>query len=77
MAVSFGIYTHTAAQKRLLFLTLQEEVGRLKSVQSEALLLQDELKLAVASQDDPDWIGLTLMKGLGVVPEGQIKIHFQ
>ena len=34
------------------------------------------LILRVNSQSDPEWIEMVLMKKLGVVPEGKVKIHF-
>lgn len=37
---------------------------------------QEELKWTIASFDDPAWIELTLMRCLGLVPEGEIKVHF-
>lgn len=39
--------------------------------------LQDELTLRIASQSDPAWIEMILMRDLGVVPEGFLKVHFQ
>lgn len=41
-----------------------------------AVALQEDLVLQVNSQSDPEWIELTLMKGLGLVPDGQTKIVF-
>ncbi|OGN59609.1 MAG: hypothetical protein A3F40_01885 [Chlamydiae bacterium RIFCSPHIGHO2_12_FULL_27_8] len=38
---------------------------------------KEELFFKINSQSDPAWIELVLMKELGVVPEGQIKIHFK
>src|ERR1700722_10349701 len=38
-----------------------------------ALKIQWELKEQIESQNDHAWIELTLMKGLGVVPEGERK----
>lgn len=35
--------------------------------------LQDQ----IGSHNDPAWIELVLMKHLGVVPEGQVKVHFK
>lgn len=43
----------------------------------ESLTLQEELILQINSQSDPAWVELTLMKGLGLVPEGQTKIFFK
>ena len=39
-------------------------------IQRESLLRQ------INSQSDPDWVELTLMKGLGLVAEGQTKVLF-
>ena len=39
--------------------------------------IQEELYLQIASQNDPGWIEMALMKGLGLVPEGQIKVYFR
>ena len=45
---------------------------------SKEFLLEEkeDLKLQINSQKDPAWIELTLMKGLGLVPEGQLKVYF-
>ncbi len=43
---------------------------------NQALLLRERLLLQINSQSDPDWIELTLMQGLGLVPEGQTKAYF-
>lgn len=32
--------------------------------------------LEINSQSDPAWVELMLMKNLGLVPEGQIKVFF-
>ena len=41
-----------------------------------ALYKQKDLQLQVNSQSDPTYIELTLMKGLGLVPEGYKKVYF-
>lgn len=55
-------------------LTLQKQ--RLHKEKETALLLQENLQLQINSQSDPAWIELTLIKVLGLVPEGQKKIYF-
>lgn len=47
--------------------------------QQHAALLdhQDNLLRQINSQSDPAWIELTLIKILGLVPEGQKKVVFQ
>lgn len=46
-----------------------------KQIQSAAET-KDELVREINSQSDPAWVELTLMKKLGLVPEGQKKIIF-
>jgi hypothetical protein len=41
------------------------------------LEMQDDLSLQIASQDDYDWIELTLMRKLSVTPEKARKIYFK
>jgi len=38
---------------------------------------QEDLELRIASQSDPAWIEMVLMRDLGVVPEGFLKVHFK
>jgi hypothetical protein len=36
-----------------------------------------QLLLNIASQDDPAWIEMILMRDLGVVPVGYLKVYFK
>lgn len=54
--------------------------GRLNELQMEKEVLlekQNQMKRELNSQSDPAWVELTLMKVLGMVPEGQKKVFFQ
>ncbi|MBF8262596.1 MAG: hypothetical protein HW387_261 [Parachlamydiales bacterium] len=54
--------------------------SRMQDMEQEKLIVaqeQDELNLRLQSESDPAWIEMTLMKELGVVPEGWTKVHFQ
>lgn len=51
------------------YLDLQEQ-------KKAALALREDLHLQVNSQSDPAWVELVLMKGLGLIPEGQTKVFF-
>jgi hypothetical protein len=33
--------------------------------------------LAIASQNDPAWIEMVLLREIGVVPAGFLKVHFK
>jgi hypothetical protein len=53
---------------------------RLEEMQKDkwdALQKRGELELRIASQNDPAWIEMVLMRDLGVVPEGFLKVHFK
>lgn len=58
------------------WLTLKERVYSLQAEKEASMDLQKELLAQVNSQQDPAWIELTLMKQLGLVPEGQKKVLF-
>lgn len=55
---------------------LKEQVNILQAEIEAAIELQKELLAQVNSQQDPAWIELSLMKQLGLVPEGQKKVLF-
>jgi hypothetical protein len=53
---------------------------RLQDMELEKLLALEkrgDLELRIASQNDPAWIEMVLMRDLGVVPEGFLKVHFK
>src|SRR5580692_389483 len=55
---------------------LNEHFQALKKEKEEALSLRYMLTMQINSQSDPGWVEMTLMKGLGLNPEGQTKVHF-
>jgi hypothetical protein len=56
---------------------LLKKLEELEEEKKNLLKWQEELQLQINSQNDPEWIELTLMKNLGLVPEGQYKIFIQ
>lgn len=42
-----------------------------------AAFARDDLLLQIESQNDPQWVELVLMRRLGMIPFGQIKVHFE
>lgn len=49
-----------------------------KEREKEMILLEKEqLQMKIASQIDPAWIEMILMRDLGMVPEGYLKVHFK
>ena len=49
----------------------------LQAEKKMALKEHAQLSMEVASQNDSDWIELTLKKELGLTPTGQTKVYFQ
>lgn len=72
----YGAYEHTLEKYRHEYSFLYSRLEELQFEKKEALKVQENLQLQINSQSDPQWIELTLMKGLGVVPEGYKKIYF-
>jgi len=56
---------------------LNDQLVKIQTEKIKAFAKQEDLLLQVNSQSDPAWVELLLMKGLGVVPEGQIKVLFK
>ncbi len=77
IALCFGIYSHAMQKKRDVIHSLEGYLAELNSEKESLLRERDDLLLNINSQSDPAWIELTLKKGLGLVPEGQVKVYFQ
>jgi hypothetical protein len=61
-------------------IALSEYSFRLEEMEKQkrlACVEREELRLRIASQADPAWIEMILMRELGVVPEGWLKVHFK
>ena len=56
---------------------LHASISQLSYDKSKALSLQEELRSRIDSQNDPEWIKMMLMRGLGLAPEGSVKVHFE
>ncbi len=77
MACCFVTYAHASKKKMLTYKVLTERLHELEIAKDVALAEKGILELEIHSQSDPLWIQLALMKGLGLVPEGQRKVLFQ
>ena len=71
------IYLHSMSEKKV---AIREVSFRLVEMEKErflALREKEDLQLRIHSQTDPAWIEMILMRDLGVVPEGFLKVHFR
>jgi len=71
------VYGHGMKQKKGLISEYSFLLQEMEKEKSFVLSQKEDLNLKIASQSDPAWIELVLMRDLGVVPEGWLKIHFQ
>ena len=74
--ICFFAYDQAAKRREREEQNLSAKLQQLIAAKKDALSQQEELKREIASQGDESWIELVLMKKLGLVPEGQIKVHF-
>lgn len=70
------MYLQAMNKKKRVVEVLKCQLYALQSEKQVLLEEKKELTLQIHSQEDPAWIELTLMKGLGLVPEGQLKVYF-
>lgn len=70
------LYEQGLKQRDSLYQQLTQKKIELELEKLQLLQKQQNLQLQINSQADLAWIELTLMKGLGLVPEGQQKVYF-
>ena len=70
------MYLRAKKKKKQVLEVLKCQLYALQSEKQFLLEEKEDLQLQINSQKDPAWIELTLMKGLGLVPEGQLKVYF-
>jgi hypothetical protein len=70
-----SLKTYSIKEDQIVKLT--EQLALLNYEKSQALQATRDLSSQIESQEDPLWIEKMLMKKLGVVPEGQVKVRFK
>lgn len=73
---AFSTYLAAVKGQNKQIFEYQSKLGFLKEENQKIALENEDLQLRINSQSDPAWIELILMKELGVVPEGKLKVHF-
>ena len=74
--ISYMLYEQGMKKRDQEYARLQEQYRDLEKQKKDATTLHAKLLLEINSQSDPAWVEQVLMKGLGLVPEGQIKVFF-
>lgn len=74
---SYIFFDSAQRKKDKEIFTLQQQMQQIRSEQQLLAHQKDELTARIESQNDPEWVELVLMKELGVVPEGYMKVYFK
>ncbi len=74
--VCYGAFEVASARSESYILSLRADVAEKEAELRRAHEEQEELRRMIAAEADPAWVELTLMRCLGVVPEGQTKVFF-
>lgn len=77
ITLSYVIYNQSVKQKEIELISLQKSFLDMQNEKQLCLNEQEDLKERLASQNDPAWIERLLIKELGVVPEGYLKVYFK
>jgi hypothetical protein len=77
IALTYLWWAHGMQKKNETCAELKHRIKFLQEEKVTSLAQREDLMLQIHSQSDPAWIQMTLMKGLGVVPEGQVKVYFK
>src|SRR5579872_3081137 len=71
------VHFHLLKEKKNSISLLGLRLEQMEMEKLKALERKDDLELRIASQNDPAWIEMVLIRDLGVVPEGFLKVHFK
>ncbi len=70
------LYEQGLKKRDHLYKQLTEQLLALQQEKQQVLHQQKNLQVQMSSHNDLAWIELTLMKNLGLLPEGQQKVYF-
>lgn len=71
------VYSQSIKAKKVSFVEYSRLLEDLEKEKQKLSSEKEELLLRMASQTDPAWIETILMRDLGVVPEGYLKVYFK
>ncbi len=77
LVVTYGLGLKSFEKKELSIAGLKAQVSLLANQKILATQKKLDLEKQIASRSDPAYIEMILMKHLGVVPEGHVKISFK
>ena len=76
ISFTFSGFLYAASSQKKIALEIQTKIESIRKQKNEALEEREYLEQKIYSVDDPSYIALTLIKVLGVTPQGQQKVVF-
>jgi hypothetical protein len=76
-ALALVTYSHVMKSRTAALAELQFRASEMQKEYLYAVVENDDLSMQIASQTDPAWVELVLLREMGVVPEGYLKVHFK
>jgi len=76
-ALVAAAYFHFMKEKKGALSLLSGRLYEMEQEKWRSIQKREDLELRIASQNDPAWIEMILIRDLGVVPEGFLKVHFK
>ena len=74
--IATSVYLHFGQEKKGQVAELSRRLQEMNKQKLLDLQEKESLCLQIESQNDPSWIEMILMRDLGVVPEGWLKVYF-
>lgn len=71
------VYSQSMKKKKALLEEYTHLLAELEKTKKQLSIEKEDLQMKIASQTDPAWIEMILMRDLGVVPEGYLKVYFK
>lgn len=76
LMIGFFLFDQTSYHQKKIQKQLEEKVSLLIQKKEKAIAVQEDLKLQIFSEEDPDYLEMVLIKKLGLIRDGQTKIFF-
>lgn len=71
------VYVPAMKNRKALLGELSFRFSEMEKEKRLVLQEKEELAQRIASQDDPAWVELVLLREMGMVPDGFLKVHFK
>ena len=75
--ITYIFYDQARKSKEREIVLMKRQLSFLEEDKDKLLSAKEDFLLRIDSQNDPTWVEQVLMKELGVVPNGYLKVYFK